>query len=52
MSVPQKSIPSAVVYYYCAWYTFLRIQIILAVQNLLVSQIVTLFKESLGLTTK
>ena len=24
MSVPQKSIPSAVVYYYCAWYTFLR----------------------------
>ena len=49
MSVPQKSIPSAVVY---AWYTFLRIQIILAVQNLLVSQIVTLFKESLGLTTK
>ena len=22
--VSQKSIPSAVVYYYCAWYTFLR----------------------------
>ena len=22
MSVPQKSIPSAVVYCYCAWYTF------------------------------
>ena len=24
MFVPQKSIPSAVVYYYCAWYNFLR----------------------------
>ena len=24
MSVPQKRIPSAVVYYYCTWYPFLR----------------------------
>ena len=23
-NIPQKSIPSAVVYYYCPWYTFLR----------------------------
>ena len=23
-SVPQKNVPSTVVYYYCAWYVFLR----------------------------
>ena len=23
-SVPQKNVPSVVVYYYCAWYVFLR----------------------------